>query len=49
MSAISLQYPFTSEVINQTALKDYKTYLKHYSFRNLKPMSFDEFLKNYDN
>ncbi|MFB9271423.1 hypothetical protein ACFFT3_05940 [Lutibacter litoralis] len=47
MSSISLQYSLSSEGINQTALKNYKTYLKHYSFRNLKPMSFDEFLKNY--
>ena len=43
MNAISPQTSFTSEGVNQTALKDYKTYLKHYSFRNLKPMSFEEF------
>lgn len=49
MSTISLQHSFTSESINQIALKDYKTYLKHYSFKNLKPMPFEEFLKNYNN
>ncbi|REE83116.1 hypothetical protein BX611_0396 [Lutibacter oceani] len=47
MNATSPQISFTSEGVNQTALKDYKTYLKHYSFRNLKPMSFEDFLRNY--
>jgi hypothetical protein len=47
MSTISLQHSFISKRINQIALKDYKTYVKHYSLRNLKPMSFEEFLKNY--
>ena len=42
-----MQHSFGSESINQTALNDYKTYLKHYSFKNLDPMSFEEFLRNY--
>lgn len=47
MNTISPLHSFTFEAMNHTALKDYKTYLEHYSFRNLKPMSFEEFLKNY--
>jgi len=48
MSTISLQKSSTySEGLNETALKDYKTYLEHYSFKNLKPMTFEVFLKNY--
>ena len=47
MSTISLQHSFNSKRFNQTALNDYKTYLKHYSLKNLEPMTFEEFLKNY--
>ena len=47
MTPFSPKHSFTSEKINQTALKDYKTYLKHYSLKELKPMPFEDFLKNY--
>lgn len=47
MNSISPQNRYAEQGINQTALKDYKTYLNHYSFRNLRPMTFEEFLKNY--
>lgn len=36
-----------SEAIIQFAKRNYKTYLAHYEARNLKPMPFDEFVKNY--
>ena len=38
----------SSNVISSTARRNYNTYLKHYELRNLKPMSLEEFLKNYD-
>lgn len=47
MNSISPQNVYTQQGVNQTALKNYKTYVNHYSFRNLQPMSFEEFLKNY--
>jgi hypothetical protein len=47
MNSISLPNYFTAEGINQTALKDYKTYLQHYALKNLQPMAFEEFLRNY--
>lgn len=37
----------SSEAIIQFAKRNYKTYLAHYEARNLKPMPFDEFVKNY--
>jgi len=37
----------SSTFIKKLALKDYKTYVAHYESRNLKPVSFSEFLKNY--
>jgi hypothetical protein len=49
MNSISLQHSYAKQGINQTALKDYETYLNHYSFKNLQPMKFEEFLKNYCN
>lgn len=33
--------------IKAFALKNYKTYLAHYKLRNLAPMTFEEFFKNY--
>jgi hypothetical protein len=32
----------------ETAEKNYETYKNHYLSRNLKPISFEEFLKNYE-
>ncbi|MEX1383745.1 hypothetical protein [Lutibacter sp.] len=49
MSSISQLNSSITEGLNETAQKDYKTYLKHYSLRNLEPMNFDEFVKNYAN
>jgi len=37
----------TSTFIKEFALKNYKTYVAHYESRKLKPISFQEFLKNY--
>ena len=37
----------SSTFIKEFALKNYKTYLAHYESRNLKPIPFHEFLKNY--
>jgi len=37
----------TSESIIQFAKRNYQTYLAHYQSRNLQPMPFDEFIKNY--
>jgi len=39
----------TLKSITNFARKNYNTYVKHYKSRNLKPMSLDEFLKNYNN
>ncbi len=33
--------------IKAFALKNYKTYLAHYALKNLAPMTFEEFFKNY--
>ena len=38
----------TSTFIKGVALKNYKTYVAHYESRKLKPISFQEFLKNYN-
>jgi hypothetical protein len=35
------------DAISQFAKRNYKTYLAHYEARNLKPMPFEEFVKNY--
>lgn len=40
------QAPEATE-IKAFALKNYKTYLEHYKLKNLAPMSFEEFYKNY--
>ena len=37
----------TSNEVLVFAKKNYQTYTNHYKSRNLKPMSFEEFLKNY--
>jgi hypothetical protein len=39
----------TSESIIQFAKRNYETYLAFYKSRNLQPMPFDEFIKNYSN
>lgn len=49
MNTISPQNSNSPQGINQGAVKNYKTYLNHYSRKNLQPMSFEEFLKNYYN
>jgi hypothetical protein len=36
-----------SPFIKEFALKNYKTYVEHYESRKLKPIPFQEFLKNY--
>ncbi len=40
---------FISDTITRVARRNYNTYVKHYESRNLKPMSLEEFLKNYNN
>jgi hypothetical protein len=47
-----MKYQTESELIStentkEFALKNYKTYVAHYKERDLEPVSFDEFLKNY--
>jgi hypothetical protein len=37
----------SSTFIKEFALKNYKIYVAHYESRNLKPIPFHEFLKNY--
>ncbi|MFT6755829.1 MAG: hypothetical protein ACJAV9_001320 [Urechidicola sp.] len=37
----------TSKEVLVFAKKNYKTYENHFLSRNLKPIPFDEFLKNY--
>jgi len=37
------------DAIIQFAKRNYKTYLAHYKARNLQPMPFNEFVKNYSN
>ncbi|UMB60218.1 hypothetical protein MHL31_14165 [Lutibacter sp. A80] len=49
MTSSTSQHSFTPEKINQTALKDYKTYLNYYASKKLKPMTFEDFSKNYSN
>lgn len=39
---------YSSEKIIRDARRNYNTYVKHYEARNLKPMSLEEFLRNYD-
>ena len=36
-----------SEAVIRVARRNYNTYVKHNKARNLKPMTLDEFLKNY--
>ncbi|WP_162880049.1 hypothetical protein [Lutibacter oceani] len=38
----------SSTFIKEFALKNYKTYVAHYESRNLQPMPFTDFLKNYN-
>ena len=38
----------TLNSIYRNAKKNYNTYLQHYLNKNLKPMTFDEFFKNYN-
>lgn len=37
-----------SDAIIKFAKRNYQTYLAHYEARNLKPMPFEEFVKNYN-
>lgn len=37
----------SSEDVKKTALKHYKKYVAHYISKNLNPMPFVEFFKNY--
>jgi len=48
METITSTQNFSPNTISSTARRNYNTYLKHYELRNLKPMSLEEFLKNYD-
>jgi len=36
-----------SSAVSKFARRNYETYVKHYQDRNLTPMTFEEFLKNY--
>jgi hypothetical protein len=38
----------SSTFIKEFALKNYKIYVAHYESRNLQPMPFHDFLKNYN-
>lgn len=38
----------SSNTVSSTARRNYDTYLKHYQLRNLKPISLEEFLRNYE-
>ncbi len=44
---MSLDEINTSKKTEEFALKNYKTYVAHYKAKKLKPMSLQEFLKNY--
>ena len=47
MKPRSLMEFITPEAIQSFARKNYKTYVAHCESRELKPMVFHEFLKNY--
>ncbi|HEY9167984.1 MAG TPA: hypothetical protein VIN72_00690 [Lutibacter sp.] len=47
MKSRSLMEFITPEAIHSFAKKNYKTYVAHCEARKLKPMVFNEFLKNY--
>lgn len=49
MKKSSISEYSTSNAIIQFAQRNYKTYLAHYQARNLQPMPFHEFVKNYSN
>ena len=38
---------YYTKVVTRVARRNYNTYVKHYESRNLKPMSLEDFLKNY--
>ena len=42
-----LKEKHSSEDVEKTALKHYKKYVAHYISKNLNPMPFNEFFKNY--
>jgi uncharacterized short protein YbdD (DUF466 family) len=48
MNTFDLQNSHSDHGIKQTALNNYEIYLKHYRVKNLIPMSFEEFFKNYN-
>lgn len=47
MNTSAIQNIKTSEKILTTVKKNYLTYLKHYELKRFKPMTFEEFSKNY--
>lgn len=47
MKTVNRDEKETSTFIKKFALKNYKIYVKHYESRNLQPMPFDDFFKNY--
>ncbi|MFD1292269.1 hypothetical protein ACFQ5N_00350 [Lutibacter holmesii] len=49
MKSRSIYEYCSSDAIIKFAKRNYQTYLAHYEARNLKPMPFDEFVKNYSN
>ncbi len=42
-----LNEKLSAEEVKKTALKHYKKYIEYYKSKNLNPMSFKEFYKNY--
>lgn len=47
MESTSIDEYCALEKISEFAKRNYQTYVSHYKERNLKPMSFEEFIKNY--
>jgi hypothetical protein len=47
MKTLTKDDELSSAFINEFALKNYRIYVKHYESRELQPVSFQEFLKNY--
>lgn len=47
MKSESIYESCTLEAISEFAKRNYKTYVEHYQARDLVPMPFEEFVKNY--
>ncbi len=47
MKTVSIMECCSTDAVLKFAKKNYLTYVAHYKARNLKPMSLNEFLKNY--